>query len=1004
MKVYLSLNPKRIPENNGIGQVVAAQWRYLPDYGLELTDDPENADVLACHIQRGNERRIDVLHLHGMYYADVPHLDYTAWNYQANASISASSREAAIITVPSEWTAETFRRDMRIHPVVIPHGIDPEKWHKKSSPLEFLLWNKGRGNDVCDPQPAWELANRKIPVISTYGPKGVQIPETMSVTGIMPFTEMKELIQQSHVYLSTTLETFGIGTLEAMASGVPVLGYNWGGTSDIVQHGENGWLVDPGDVDALEEGYHRIVENYTQMSKSARARARQFTWKNVIGRYAEVYQLASQIVNLEKTDQRVAVVIPCYNYGRWVGEAIDSCLNQSHPPDEVIVVDDGSTDNSREVILSKSSENSRVIPVFQQNAGVSAARNNGIALSSAPYIICLDADDRITPEFVKTCLTEITKNRQIGIAYTGLILIGEDGKEQFRTGWPPEFDWSHQSKAGVPPSNNIPSACMFRRSMWERAGGFRQEYAPGEDAEFWTHGLSLGFTAVKASDNAFFQYRSHGESASRTKKYVAIDDYKPWMRDGGYPFGAPWQYNVNKNNIVPVRSYLIPDVSIIVPVGPGHESYLTQAIESVIGQTERSWELIVIDDSRKTLDRSKFDRFPFIRWFETGENHGAGIARNIGIKNAKAPFSFFLDADDYLMPDALAVMLAEIKKHDCGYVYGGWYLIDNKGRFEKHAAKLFDQNEWRMQNPVSVLMYTAYAKENPFDETLPSWEDWDFFLKLSVNGVCGWAIPEVVLVYRLDSGMRRMLMIDQAGEINNNGQVVLAELKNRYGRYFIGEDKMTPCCGGNAAGQEILKIKRRFNQSAPVEQPAEQSVTEERESTVTMENPNARVRMEFIGTATAPVSYRVSGRVYRGCNNQFDRFVDVIPVDVEHLELTGAWRRVNRGDQPRPPAFVSEVPKAEPRPINQEIDQAIAQRQVTAAEAQRKAQAELSRIKTEAFSTVEAVSKKEDMTVAKALRDIAKSVHVEEPELDESEAPKKNKGGRPKKTGKPDAD
>ena len=88
-----------------------------------------------------------------------------------------------------------------------------------------------------------------------------------------------------------------------------------------------------------------------------------------------------------------------------------------------------------------------------------------------------------------------------------------------------------------------------------------------------------------------FWYRGHEGSASRTHKYVPIDDNKPWLADKVYPMGAPSFY------VPAVRSYLNPVVSVIIPVGPGHEELVVDAIESVIGQTIREWELILVDDT-----------------------------------------------------------------------------------------------------------------------------------------------------------------------------------------------------------------------------------------------------------------------------------------------------------------------------------------------------------------------------------------------------------------------
>jgi hypothetical protein len=239
-----------------------------------------------------------------------------------------------------------------------------------------------------------------------------------------------------------------------------------------------------------------------------------------------------------------------------------------------------------------------------------------------------------------------------------------------------------------------------------------------------------------------------------------------------------------------------------------------------------------------------------------------------------------------------------------------------------------------------------------------------------------------------------MLMIDRAGEINQDGAKVMAELRNRYQRYFSGEEKMAPCCGNNAAGQEIMAIKRRFNQSAP--ETVAQTMDEVKAKKETMD-ANTRVRMEFVGAASAPIPYRVHGRVYRGCNNNFDRFIDALPDDVEALEMTGAWRRVSRPGQPVQ-VVTSDVPRSEPRPINQEVNQGVVQRQMTAAEAQRKAQLELEKIKNDAAFTVETTARKEDLTVAKALRDIARNVHVERPDEESDEPTVKKPRSNRKKT------
>lgn len=90
----------------------------------------------------------------------------------------------------------------------------------------------------------------------------------------------------------------------------------------------------------------------------------------------------------------VSVIIPCYNYGRFLAEAIDSVLRQTHLATEIVVVDDGSVDDTRAVAASYP----QVRYIYQENQGLSAARNTGIENSAGTYITFLDADDWLFPD------------------------------------------------------------------------------------------------------------------------------------------------------------------------------------------------------------------------------------------------------------------------------------------------------------------------------------------------------------------------------------------------------------------------------------------------------------------------------------------------------------------------------------------------------------------------------------------------------------------------------
>src|ERR671913_1812143 len=104
---------------------------------------------------------------------------------------------------------------------------------------------------------------------------------------------------------------------------------------------------------------------------------------------------------------KVSVVIPCYNQAHFLGEAIQSVLSQSYQAFEVIVVDDGSTDDTKEVASAYALEDSKVRLVRQQNRGLAGARNRGLAEASGEYVVFLDSDDRLLGEALEVGVREL---------------------------------------------------------------------------------------------------------------------------------------------------------------------------------------------------------------------------------------------------------------------------------------------------------------------------------------------------------------------------------------------------------------------------------------------------------------------------------------------------------------------------------------------------------------------------------------------------------------------
>lgn len=285
MKVLMTPNTKSFKnEESGIRRVVEAYEKYGPEFGIEFVDskveDEDKYDLYVVHAGTTSRYPVEVptaAMLHGLYWTS----DYlaTIWEWKANANVIASIQLARKVSVPSNWVAETLMRDMHLTPYVLPHGIEADDWLHSYENEGYILWNKNRAEDVCDPTAVTELAYRfpNLAFVTTFATK--EHPANVFPIGPIHHGKMKELIQKAGVYLSSTKETFGIGTLEALASGTPVLGFAHGGNLDIVSHGVNGYLAQPLNYDDLAEGLDYVVKYRKILSENALTTVRSFSWE-----------------------------------------------------------------------------------------------------------------------------------------------------------------------------------------------------------------------------------------------------------------------------------------------------------------------------------------------------------------------------------------------------------------------------------------------------------------------------------------------------------------------------------------------------------------------------------------------------------------------------------------------------------------------------------------------------------------------------------------------------
>lgn len=198
---------------------------------------------------------------------------------------------------------------------------------------------------------------------------------------------------------------------------------------------------------------------------------------------------------LSQRPPKVSVVIACYNQAVFLPDAVKSVIDQIFQDFEIIIVNDGSTDNTEqvaEILIQKYSDN--IIKIInQKNMGVSAARNAGIKASAGKYILPLDADDMIHPDMLLRTTELLDTYPEIGIAYTDVQKFGK--LEEYWQSW----DWDLNRLYF---QNILPYCSLYRREVWEVAGGYKERIDFGyEDWDFWISCAEKGIIGKRIPEN-----------------------------------------------------------------------------------------------------------------------------------------------------------------------------------------------------------------------------------------------------------------------------------------------------------------------------------------------------------------------------------------------------------------------------------------------------------------------------------------------------------------------
>lgn len=203
-------------------------------------------------------------------------------------------------------------------------------------------------------------------------------------------------------------------------------------------------------------------------------------------------------------DPKVSIIITCFNYGRFLSDAIESALHQTLKGAEIIVVNDGSTDNTAKIAARYP-----VIQVHQNNQGLPTARNVGISNSKGVYILPLDADDKLHPQYLEHTVPILDRYDDTGVVYTSRLHFGLlNTVKQAQA-----FDLEMLKNKCL-----LNYCSLYRKQVWTECGGYDPKMISGyEDWDFWLNVAKRGWQ-FRPVYEALLLYRKHGYSLSDLAK------------------------------------------------------------------------------------------------------------------------------------------------------------------------------------------------------------------------------------------------------------------------------------------------------------------------------------------------------------------------------------------------------------------------------------------------------------------------------------------------------
>ena len=442
-----------------------------------------------------------------------------------------------------------------------------------------------------------------------------------------------------------------------------------------------------------------------------------------------------------KNTPKVSVIMPCYNTALYLHQALDSVVNQTLKDIEIICVNDGSTDNTLDIIKEYAVKDNRIVIIDGPNGGYGKAMNKGLDRATGKYIGILEPDDFMDTEMYEVLYSRVKSSDSDFIKENHYQYITNTNENRLICPFNKDDIHNHIIKP-----IDIEKTFKGGASIWSgiykkdflKSNNIRFNETPGasfQDTSFWIKVLLCAQKAIFLKD-AHLHYRTDNQNSSvkdKNKIFCIVDEFDEIARFTANKLTDDQikivnsikleKYNWNLNRlekssqeifiektrteiltilhekkytleVLPestlntIKKFYIPNVSVIIPIYNAEE-YLQECLDSVINQTLKEIEIICVDDgstdnSLKILKEytSKDKRITVL----TQPNQKQGTARNNALKIAKGEYIQFLDSDDWLRKDTLECLYTIAKTNQLDMLlFSGWNvdcdtkkLIENK--------------------------------------------------------------------------------------------------------------------------------------------------------------------------------------------------------------------------------------------------------------------------------------------------------------------------------------